>query len=123
MKPDVRLLISGGRDYADRETLYRVLDSFASALNFTVLIEGEAPGADTLGREWAEERHIPVLKFPADWNRHGKAAGPIRNQQMLDEGKPGFLVAFPTPASRGTWDMVRRCETAGIPTYIYKETA
>jgi hypothetical protein len=77
-----------------------------------VLIEGEAPGADTLAREWATEQGIPVERYPADWNRHGKAAGPIRNRRMLVEGKPDLVVAF--PGGRGTANMISQAEAAGV---------
>jgi hypothetical protein len=86
-------------------------------LPIDVIIEGEAPGADTLGREFAIEYGIPVEPFPAQWNTHGKAAGPIRNQRMIDEGHPTCAVAFydkPRSESRGTADMVRRLKKAGI---------
>jgi hypothetical protein len=52
--------------------------------------------------------------FYADWDKHGRAAGPIRNQQMLDEGKPDLVVAFLLPQGSGTLDMIRRTEKAGI---------
>jgi len=51
--------------------------------------------------------------FLANWRTHGKAAGPIRNQQMLDEGRPHLVVAF--PGGTGTADMVRRAKAAGVP--------
>jgi hypothetical protein len=50
--------------------------------------------------------------YPADWAKHGRAASPIRNQQMLDEGRPNLVVAF--PGGRGTADMVRRARSAGV---------
>lgn len=114
----MKVLVCGGRDYADRQTLFAFLDSVANPRNVEVVIEGEAPGADTLAREWAEQHRIPVLMFPAEWKIHGKAAGPIRNAQMLREGKPDLVVAFPTPASRGTWHMVRIAREAGVRTLI-----
>ena len=104
----MRVLVCGGRDYADADYLRCVL----SELPVTVLIEGEAPGADTLARLWAQRRGILIDRYPADWDRYGKAAGPIRNQQMLDEGKPDLVVAF--PGGHGTADMVRRARAAGI---------
>ena len=117
----VRLLVCGGRDYADRDTLFGTLDTFVcQGHHIKVLIEGEAPGADTLARQWAED-HTPPIKvdpYPADWSAYGKAAGPIRNQEMLTEGKPTYAFAFydrPRHLSKGTADMVRRLKKAGIP--------
>ena len=64
-------------------------------------------------------RNIPVERFPADWSEYGKAAGAIRNQQMLDEGTPDLVVAF--PGGNGTLDMVRRSQRAGIKVLRTKE--
>jgi hypothetical protein len=110
----MRVLVCGGRGYADRDWLFRELDGLKLARGITVVISGCAPGADTLGIEWAELRNIEIARFPADWQKHGRAAGPIRNQQMLDEGRPDLVIAF--PGGRGTADMVRRATKAGIET-------
>jgi hypothetical protein len=96
----------------DRKWLFRDLDELCASRSVTLVISGCAHGADTLGIEWAEARGIEVARFPADWNVHGRAAGPIRNQQMLDEGRPNLVVAF--PGGRGTADMVRKAREAGI---------
>lgn len=102
-------MVCGGRDYADWNTIDSVLDLICPA----VVIHGGARGADSLAGRWARETHGVVEEtFPADWDKHGKAAGPIRNQQMLDEGRPNLVVAFPGGA--GTADMVRRSRSAGL---------
>lgn len=109
----MRVLVCGGRDYADREYLdryLRLLDRVKGPIK--LIISGEARGADTLAKEWALGCGCPYQGFPADWAKHGRAAGPIRNQQMLDEGKPDFVVAF--AGGRGTADMIKRAERAGI---------
>jgi acyl-CoA synthetase (NDP forming) len=54
-----------------------------------------------------------VTSFPANWKKHGKSAGPIRNQLMLDVGKPDLVIAF--PGGSGTADMIRRARKAGVP--------
>lgn len=92
--------------------LFRELNELHCSRRVTVIVSGCARGADTLGIEWAEANGIEVARFPADWHTHGRAAGPIRNQQMLDEGKLDLVVAF--PGGRGTADMVRRAKAAGI---------
>jgi DNA-binding MurR/RpiR family transcriptional regulator len=59
------------------------------------------------------------LSYPADWEAYGKAAGPIRNQRMLDEGKPDLVIAFSDlPTTSGTYDMIKRAKAAGIPVYL-----
>ena len=117
-----RLLVCGGRNFTNRQLLDSVLDNFLwGSGSIDVVIEGEARGADTLAREWAESRGIPIEPYPAKWGLYGKRAGPIRNQQMLDEGKPTYGIAFfdrPQNESRGTADMVWRLENAGINVII-----
>lgn len=90
-----------------------VLDYYHDSNPFSVVIHGAARGADTLAAEWARDRGIPVLPFPADWDSHPRAAGPIRNAQMLREGKPDVVIAF--PGGRGTANMIDQAERAGVP--------
>jgi YspA, cpYpsA-related SLOG family len=106
--PDVRVLVCGGRGFHDAALMNRTLEAYP----ITVLIQGEADGADRMAATWAASRRIQVERYPADWRRHGKAAGPIRNQQMLDIGRPDLVIAF--PGGHGTADMVRRAIQAGI---------
>jgi hypothetical protein len=70
----------------------------------------------------ASQLGFTVLPFPADWNTHGKAAGPIRNRQMLKEGKPDVVLAFHEDLgrSKGTADMVRAAKAAGIAVKVFK---
>ncbi len=108
----LRVLITGGRDYSDRDFLFETLDRLHATHAFSVLIHGDASGADKLAGEWAAARGIEVQTRPADWTRHGRAAGPIRNQTLLAEEKPELVVAF--PGGKGTADMVTRARKAGI---------
>lgn len=104
----MRTLVCGGRFYSDRETVVKVLDG----MQVSLLIHGGCSGADTLAKEWAESRGIQHQSFPANWTLYGNSAGPIRNQQMLDEGKPDVVVAF--PGNKGTADMVKRARKARV---------
>jgi hypothetical protein len=106
------LLVCGGRDFADTKGANKVLDAIHRALGIDVLIEGDARGADRIAGYWARKNRVTNLKFRADWNAHGRAAGAIRNQRMLDEGKPTHVLAF--PGGRGTADMVHRARKAGV---------
>ena len=83
-----------------------------NGLEITHVIHGGSSGADALAGRWAHLASIPYTVYPANWERHGKAAGPLRNQRMLDEGKPDLVIAF--PGGRGTADMVRRAKEAGV---------
>lgn len=115
-----RVLVCGGRDFADFDLVCRTLSEWAARASGQspeediVIVHGGALGADTLAERWASENWLPTEIYHADWERHGKAAGPIRNQRMIDEGKPNLVVAF--PGGRGTADMIRRAKAAGIET-------
>lgn len=108
----IRVLVCGGRSFADKVKVWTTLSQIHARDGITCLIHGAAPGADTLAEEWAAERHVSRHRFPAQWEKHGKAAGPIRNQAMIDRGRPDLVVAFPGGA--GTADMVRRAKADDI---------
>lgn len=105
----LRVLVCGGRGYSDRARLFSFLDGFK---HLGAVASGAAPGADWLAEQWCMERGVPFKGYPAQWNVHGKAAGPIRNQQMLKDFNPHMVLAF--PGGRGTADMVRRARAAGV---------
>jgi hypothetical protein len=108
-------LVCGGRQYADAEHLAQALDGIRQRHGpFAVVIHGAAHGADTMAGAWAAARDIPVQEFPAQWEtfKNRRSAGPIRNQQMLTEGKPDLVIAF--PGARGTAHMVRLAREAGV---------
>lgn len=106
----MRALVCGGRDYADKDAVFYLLGLLHRGYNFEVVIHGDASGADALAAAWARDRGVPVAAYPADWDAHGKKAGPIRNQQMLDEGRPDIVIAF--PGGRGTYDMLKKAAAA-----------
>lgn len=113
-----RVLVCGGRDYQDGQAMYRVLDAAHNANPIEVLIHGAARGADTIADDWARSRLVRIESYKitkADWALHGKAAGPIRNRAMLVGGKPDLVIAFPTKRSKGTFDMIRQANAAGVP--------
>jgi hypothetical protein len=110
---NLRLLVCGGRDYEDTAAVWAALDHLHGTRRIAVLIEGGARGADRLAYQWARERFVPVERYCADWQAFGKSAGFMRNQRMLDDGKPTACVAF--PGGRGTADMMRRCRLARVP--------
>lgn len=110
----MRVLVCGGRNFTDATAVYEALDRIHARTRITCIIEGGATGADYLASRWSAVRDIDDhARYCADWALHGKGAGPIRNQKMIDEGKPNLVVAF--PGDRGTADMVQRAKAAGIP--------
>lgn len=112
----MRVLIYGGRDFVPSyESFMQFHDKIVwqdlIGEPITVIISGCARGADQYGEKLAEFWHIPVERYPADWETHGKKAGFIRNQQMLDSGVD-FAIQF--PGGNGTRDMRRRLDKAGV---------
>ena len=111
----MKILVCGGREYKDWEKIYSILDKEKP----TEIIEGGARGADTIAREWAKSRKVPYKTYPANWDKYKKAAGPIRNQEMIDKEHPDKVLAFPDPNSRGTYDMIDKSNKKNIPTEIF----
>lgn len=105
------LLVTGGRDYADRNLVWRVLDHI---LLDELVHGGCKSGADFFADLWARNRgHKRVKIYEAEWDKHGNAAGPIRNAFMLHDAKPQLVLAF--PGGRGTENMVQLAKQAKVP--------
>lgn len=112
----MKVLVCGGRDFVSYEYLKTVLSAIQVTHEpFTEIIHGAARGADELAGIYAQRHQIPCKAFPADWRTHGKAAGPIRNKQMLDEGRPDMVVAF--KGGRGTANMVQQAKAAKVAVF------
>ena len=107
----MRVLVCGGRDYIDQDAIRRRLAELRDEHPDAVVIHGAAPGADSWAGYIAGTLGLMVEVHPANWAKYGKAAGPIRNQEMLDSGVD-LLIAF--PGGRGTQDMVSRAQRAGV---------
>lgn len=112
----MRVLICGDRHWQDAKLVYDTLAALHRTKPVAVVIEGEARGADSHGRDAAKQLGIEVASFPADWEHLGRGAGPIRNHKMLTEGKPDLVLAFhdDLAASKGTAHMVRIARKAGV---------
>ena len=103
------------RHFDDVGLMISVLDRLHTEKSFTVVIHGNARGADRIADDWACRRGVPTEAYglpQGEWDGLGKKTGPLRNQRMLDEGKPDLVVAF--PGGGGTKDMVRRAVKAGV---------
>lgn len=110
-KKPARLVVCGGRDFHDYYRLANVMDRLAAIRPIEVVFHGNARGADALAHRWCCERGVKVFPVPAQWSKHGRRAGPIRNQAMLGHGID-LVVAF--PGGKGTEDMVSRAHKAGV---------
>lgn len=110
----MRILVCGGRHYRNARAVRDTLDAFRDDTYQVTLIEGRCrSGADRIARLFAFLWGWTCEGYPADWNRYGRRAGPIRNQLMLDASEPDVCIAF--PGGNGTADMVRRVRTTEIP--------
>lgn len=118
----MRILVCGGRNYTNKDRVYEVLCDLAEVDDNNwlgkdvTIIHGGATGADQFADDWAVTYWKEILVYPARWDIYGNAAGPIRNQLMLDEGKPDLVVAF--PGGKGTQDMISRALKANIPVRV-----
>lgn len=124
----MRLIVCGGRDFGlqvpvsdplhqkrKNEELFiwiKMNELYLALKKDLVVITGNAKGVDQNVERWAEHSGVQNEIYPANWKLHGRAAGPIRNQQMLDEGKPDGVIAF--PGGNGTAHMCRIAEKAGL---------
>lgn len=109
----VRVLICGGRELPEDGKWYNLLGELDEHYGpFTHVIHGGATGGDNIGKQWAAGHKLPCTEYRANWRRFGKRAGPLRNQRMLDEGKPDLVIAL--PGGRGTADMIQRARASGL---------
>lgn len=113
-----RVLICGDRGWKDLQIIATIVNALPPD---TVVIHGACAGADQMASLLASGYGLSTWAFPAQWARFGKRAGPVRNQRMLDEGRPTLVVAFHNylPGSKGTKDMVLKARLAGIPVQLF----
>lgn len=122
----MRILVTGSRNWTDRAAIFRALLTIgvsATHDHSRILVSGACPtGADALAEDVARGMGWHVERHPADWDAHGKAAGPKRNQHMVELGAD-ICVAFPLPNSRGTYDCMKRAAAADIPVHVIGATS
>ena len=112
-----RIIVCGGRDYNDEEKVDEILSEFVTVGD--TVVSGGAKGADTLAFRWSMAQDgVGSEVWKAEWDKHGKAAGPIRNEQMLRSGAD-LVIAF--PGGRGTDHMIKIAKKAGVEVYEVNE--
>lgn len=114
----MRVIIAGSRTFGSRRA--EVLEAIDACdqlgtIRITEVISGCAQGVDKIGEEWAVDHGIHIRRFPADWDTHGKSAGPIRNREMARHAEAVILIWDGT--SRGSADMLRVAGEAGLVVY------
>jgi len=107
----MKLAIIGSRTFENYSILIKNLDPLKPKI--TQVISGAAKGADSLGEKWAKGNNIPTLIFPADWNKHGKRAGFIRNEDIIKNCD--CCIAFWDGKSKGTAHSISLCEKYDKP--------
>ena len=119
----MKIIIAGSRDFDDYALLRKTMDSLRpknvnvfKTFDDVTVISGGASGADTLGERWARARELNVIRIPAKWHKYGKAAGPIRNEQMVKMAD--MLVAFWDTNSPGTFNIIETAKKYGVETRI-----
>jgi hypothetical protein len=114
----MRILICGSRHYTDSQRIKLLIDTLDE---HAVVIHGAAPGADRIADELAKAHGLDVEPYPAKWSKYGRAAGPIRNTQMLEVGRPDEVHAFHDNLgeSRGTTNMITQALQAGVHTVLH----
>ena len=113
----MKYIIAGGRDFNNRNILYRILNENRYSKNITEIVSGDARGADTLGAEWADVYGLRVTHFPAQWDKYGKSAGFIRNAEMGEYADAAII--FWDGASKGTKHMIQTMKRLGKPYSVY----
>jgi hypothetical protein len=117
-----RVVVTGPRDEKDRDFVWAALDAFHASEKGPIaeLGQGEATGVDTFAKKWSEARGIPTKDYEADWDRYGKAAGAIRNEAMLDDFQPDFVIVFPR-GGPGTTNCARQAREKGFEREFIEE--
>lgn len=113
------VVATGSRDWSDRGRVEGVLRALGVEHPDLAVHVGDARGADAIVRSLCAELSIPCTVHVADWKKRGRAAGVIRNREMLDAARPDLVVAFPLPGSRGTADCVAAARGRGIPVEVF----
>lgn len=116
----MRIIIAGSRNYDNTEDFFRRMDSIPDSapwfLDITEVVSGTARGTDTMGEFWADHFYIPVKRFPANWEKFGRSAGPRRNGEMAQYADG--LVAFWDGLSSGTRSMIDLAKGRGLKVHI-----
>jgi hypothetical protein len=107
----MRVIIAGSRTIHRYDILLEMIEE--CGWNITTVLSGGAKGVDALGERYADEMNIKLEVYPADWKKHGKAAGPIRNRMMAE--RADGLIAIMDGYSRGTGNMIETAAKLGLP--------
>ncbi|MBR4073078.1 MAG: DUF2493 domain-containing protein [Clostridia bacterium] len=117
----MRIVIAGCRNYNNYQEAKEYIDYCLSNIrkgNNIIIVSGCASGADAIGERYAQENGFRIEKFPADWEKYGRNAGPKRNEQMAEVSD--YVICFWDEKSRGTKSMIDCAVKCGKPIKIKK---
>lgn len=118
-RPEVKIIIAGGREFTNYGLLERVCNHMLSVIKETskvTIVSGGARGVDKMGERYAQEHDIDLIVMNADWEKHGKSAGYKRNQEMANIST--HLIAFWDGKSRGTKHMIDIAKRDGLKSHV-----
>lgn len=113
----MKVIIAGSRSVSNPDLI--AIAMILSQFHVVEVVCGMAKGVDLLGKAWAEKKGIPVVEFPADWEKFGKRAGIVRNQRMAEYADA--LVAIWDGESRGTAHMIKSAQWEGLKVYVFQK--
>jgi hypothetical protein len=115
-----KVIVAGSRNYNDKKKVFKVLDLLLTHPKYEIeIVSGLARGPDSYGKEWAKLHGITCHEFPANWNKYGKRAGYIRNEQMAEFSD--ILLAFWDGSSKGTQHMVNLAHKHGLKVKVFEQ--
>lgn len=117
----MRVIIAGSRWITDADPVVEAIEASGWRDQITTVIQGGCRGVDRTAKEWAFFNRKECVTVRADWKAHGRSAGPLRNRVML--GRADAVIAVWDGCSRGTADMIRATQEAGVPLYVHRVAA
>ena len=116
----VRIIVAGGREFNDSKLFEEKVSEILTQYKDIEFVSGHAKGADSMAEKYASDNGIRIKVMPAEWKKYGRAAGPIRNKQMLDYAleADAVLIAFWNGVSKGTKDMISRAKEHGAKCHV-----
>lgn len=114
----MKVVIAGSRNFKKYDLIEQVVeDVIKRGINITEVVSGGARGVDTMGEAWAVKKGVNVKRYPAEWNKYGLSAGPIRNRQMGDYADA--LIAIWDGTSSGTKNMIDYAKEKNLLVFVY----
>jgi hypothetical protein len=114
----MKVIIAGSRGFSDFQLLFTKCEEILKDKSEIEIVSGTAKGADKLGEHYASLKGHSVAKFPADWDKHNKQAGMLRNREMAEYSD--CLIAFWDGESRGTKNMIDLAQSKGLEVHVIK---